>query len=302
MVWHVLSLGVALWSAACEAYSKYDRDIVYEFQHSTEGWGSAASSEMQMDVAARGGDLVGTIGGGAFVSAPHLDSPPLLVSAAGRQSVAIRMKYQGGGMRGARLSARYGGAAPSPDHAADHGRADWTVRGPPVPVGASGGPSGSAINDDDAGTTWRGGDGDSVVYAFREAEAGARTPTKGAMAHGVSEVELRCDSSDCPWVVKLQAEAANASQTSGWATLATLRPSNSTDRPQFLSTRLSPDDRHAFWRVVVEGPTTIAIRELRLLPCVVEARFGISPSPAGQEKGVANFKPLLSRSFSTRFG
>ena len=73
-------------------YSKYDRDVVYEFESSLEGWGAAAASEMGIDVAARGGHLVGTVGGGPFVDAPHLDSPPLAITAAGRQSVAIRMK------------------------------------------------------------------------------------------------------------------------------------------------------------------------------------------------------------------
>ena len=57
-------------------YSKYDRDVVYEFESSLEGWGAAAASEMGIDVAARGGHLVGTVGGGPFVDAPHLDSPP----------------------------------------------------------------------------------------------------------------------------------------------------------------------------------------------------------------------------------
>ncbi|KAH8086681.1 hypothetical protein JL720_7120 [Aureococcus anophagefferens] len=149
--------------AAAAAYSRHDADVVYDFEGSLQGWGSAASSEMQLDVAARGGELLGTVRGGAFVSEPHLDSPPLALSAAGRQTVAIRMKYQGGAARGARLAATYGGAAPSPDHSGDHGTHDWTVRGPPVPVGNSGGASGDAVNDGDASTAADLAAGDAVA-------------------------------------------------------------------------------------------------------------------------------------------
>ena len=263
--------------AAAVAYSRHDADVVYDFEGSLQGWGSAASSEMQLDVAARGGELLGTVRGGAFVSEPHLDSPPLALSAAGRQTVAIRMKYQGGAARGARLAATYGGAAPSPDHSGDHGTHDWTVRGPPVPVGNSGGASGDAVNDGDASTVADLAAGDSVVYGWRAAEAGARKPTKGAMAHAITDVEIICDAGDCPASLALQAGPSNASASGGWTTFATVAPSNGTSSRQFLGTGLSPDARHAFWRVVVS--TDAKIRELRLLPCVVEARFGVSPSP-----------------------
>lgn len=263
--------------AAAAAYSRHDADVVYDFEGSLQGWGSAASSEMQLDVAARGGELLGTVRGGAFVSEPHLDSPPLALSAAGRQTVAIRMKYQGGAARGARLAATYGGAAPSPDHSGDHGTHDWTVRGPPVPVGNSGGASGDAVNDGDASTAADLAAGDAVVYGWRAAEAGARKPTKGAMAHAITDVEIICDAGDCPASLALQAGPSNASASAGWTTFATVAPSNGTSSRQFLATGLSPDARHAFWRVVVS--TDARVRELRLLPCVVEARFGISPSP-----------------------
>ncbi|KAH8047305.1 hypothetical protein JL722_13115 [Aureococcus anophagefferens] len=93
--------------AAAAAYSRHDADVVYDFEGSLQGWGSAASSEMQLDVAARGGELLGTVRGGAFVSEPHLDSPPLALSAAGRQTVAIRMGVPGR----RRVAAAYGGAA-----------------------------------------------------------------------------------------------------------------------------------------------------------------------------------------------
>ena len=94
------ALGVATVCACvvlphCDGFSKYDHDIVYDFEESLEGWGVGSASEQQIDVAARGGHLVGTLGGGAFVSEPYIDSPPLAVSAAGRQTVAIRARRQG---------------------------------------------------------------------------------------------------------------------------------------------------------------------------------------------------------------
>ena len=62
---------------------------------------------MHLDVAARGGNLVGTIVGEA-TSDPHFDSPLLELQSAGRQTVVIRMKYQSGSLRDARLVAQYG--------------------------------------------------------------------------------------------------------------------------------------------------------------------------------------------------
>ncbi|KAH8077590.1 hypothetical protein JL720_9972 [Aureococcus anophagefferens] len=240
--------------AAAAAYSRHDADVVYDFEGSLQGWGSAASSEMQLDVAARGGELLGTVRGGAFVSEPHLDSPPLALAARAR---------------GWRRRA----AAPSPDHSGDHGTHDWTVRGPPVPVGNSGGASGDAVNDGDASTAADLAAGERLSTAGA-AEAGAK-PTKGAMAHAITDVEIICDAGDCPASLALRpAPATRAS--SGLGGVRDGRPSNGTSSRQFLATGLSPDARHAFWRVVVS--TDARVRELRLLPCVVE-RAGISPSP-----------------------
>ncbi|KAH8059411.1 hypothetical protein JL722_5440 [Aureococcus anophagefferens] len=264
--------------AAAAAYSRHDADVVYDFEGSLQGWGSAASSEMQLDVAARGGELLGTVRGGAFVSEPHLDSPPLALSAAGRQTVAIRMKYQGGAARGARLAATYGGAAPSPDHSGDHGTHDWTVRGPPVPVGNSGGASGDAVNDGDASTAADLAAGDAVVLRLArrgsrraEADEGRHGPRHHGRGNHLRRRRL-------PRVAGAPGRPQQRERASaGWTTFATVAPSNGTSSRQFLATGLSPDARHAFWRVVVS--TDARVRELRLLPCVVEARFGISPSP-----------------------
>jgi len=82
-------------------------DVAYRFEESLEGWALASSSEMHLDVAARGGNLVGTIVGEA-TSDPHFDSPLLELQSAGRQTVVIRMKYQSGSLRDARLVAQYG--------------------------------------------------------------------------------------------------------------------------------------------------------------------------------------------------
>ena len=53
-------------------------------------------------------------------------------------------------------------------------------------------------------------------------------------------------------------------------------------RLQYFSTSLSSNERHHHWRVVFlssYGGRDVRIRELRLLPAVLEAHFGISPNP-----------------------
>lgn len=317
MAARALTLVAALRVAHVAPYSKYDRDVVYDFESSLEGWGGASSSEMGMDVAARGGHLVGTVGGGPFRDAPHLDSPPLAITAAGRQSVAIRMKYQGSGTRGARLAARYGAFAPGLDSAGDHGRSDWTARGLAVPVTLSGGPSGSAISDGDAATVWVGGVGDGETrslragnfclapsdarvprnahpppgavegnggppggstpraradkggffrFAFRSVEVGARLPAKGAAAHAVTELEIRCDESSGPSRLELLASGgANASGGgAAWEVLFATDVRNGSAVQRF-ATRIPPDRRYAYWRVAFpssRGPD-VRVRELR---------------------------------------
>lgn len=81
------------------------------------------------------------------------------LQSAGRQTVVIRMKYQSGSLRDARLVAQYG--AHSVGSQQQHRSNVNLPRRPPVPITASGIPSGSPINDDNAGSLPSGQRGNS---------------------------------------------------------------------------------------------------------------------------------------------
>lgn len=264
-------LVVAIFVRADLQAAETDRDdVAYRFEESLEGWAPASSSEMHLDVAARGGNLVGTIVGEA-PSDPHLDSPLLVLNSAERQTVVIRMKYQSGGLRGARLVAQYGARAVS--NPAASGPIDWTARRPPVPITASGIPSDSPINDGNDGTVWKGAVGEGVTFAFwsaGELAVGQDTST----GHAVTDLEIRCVVGFCPMSLDLRVGTTNKTLFS--ATIL------NDDDLQYFSTSLSSNERHHYWRVVFlssYGGRDVRIRELRLLPAVVEAHFGISPNP-----------------------
>ena len=69
---------------------------------------------------------------------------------------------------------------------------DWTPRRPPVPITASGIPSGSPINDDNAGTVWKGavGEGQCANRGSRLLQTG-RTSTPSTRLRVIASARWR---------------------------------------------------------------------------------------------------------------
>jgi len=135
-------------------------------------------------------------------------------------------------------------------------------------------PSESPINDGDLRTVWKGFAGSSTTFAW----TADRQLDKNKVAHAVTDIEIRSVAGAAPSRLDLQVGATDA--VGGWRTLFSTAILN-ISKIQRFSTSLSPDEQHNVWRVVFPQShgTDIRIRELRLLPAITEAHFGISPNP-----------------------
>ena len=115
--------------------------------------------------------------------------------------------------------------------------------------------------------------GEGVTFAFWSArELAIRQGT--STGHAITDLEVRCVVGFCPMSLDLRVGTTNKTVFS--ATVL------NESRLQYFSTSLSSNERHHHWRVVFlssYGGRDVRIRELRLLPAIIEARFGISSGP-----------------------
>ncbi|KAJ1447692.1 hypothetical protein M885DRAFT_541852 [Pelagophyceae sp. CCMP2097] len=276
-----LAAALALLRLCCAAGAP-STEVVWDFED-LGGWADAAATEMSVDVGVRGGNLHGSVRGGNAnldSDAPHLDSPPLLLSAAGRQMVVLRMKYQSGSAKAARWRARYGVVAPRPGSSGDAGRADWRVHGEArLRVVSTDAAHADALDDGDLNTTWLTNAGGSAVFSWTEGEVGAES---NAGSFAVTELLLVSGPSPPRSVALSSAAAVGGPWTVKWQSKSLNATPGATQHLD-ASSEIWPDDVAAFWKVSfpdgsVDG-LAVTIAELRVLPAVVEARFGLAASP-----------------------
>ncbi|KAJ8604455.1 hypothetical protein CTAYLR_000923 [Chrysophaeum taylorii] len=253
---------LVLFFGSAAAAAAHWSEVVYEFEDDLEGWAAATSSEMRMEVSASGGGaLRGSIHGQN--AAGFVDSPVLDLSASGRQSVVMRLKYQGATARVARWRARYGAFAPEEP---DAGRADWAPR-VLTPVNAS------ALIDGDASTY-------EVERDFVVDTGGGHAVTELELTGGPRGTSAAGVEGGPPEGMTLQAGPTAAGP---WRDISMSSTTNlsfgSRNNIVGVKTGLKEEDTSYYYRVALNASGEARLAEVRALPAVLESRFGISPGP-----------------------
>lgn len=159
----------------------WSREVVYEFEEGLDGWAASTASEMGMEVDAFGGTLRASLQGRAVA---WLASPVVQLSGE-RQSVAMRMSYQGASLKLAQWRAMYG--------AEDE---DWTPR-------VASAINMTALEDGDASTFVS---TDAVILAY---EGAAREIyIVGALAESLTLESGPTDAG--PWTLQATVNLTNA--------------------------------------------------------------------------------------------
>lgn len=236
----------------CRTWSS---EVIWEFESDLESWASASWSEMKMEVRQASGALRGSLHGHGPA---HIDSPNFELFAYGRQSVALRLKYQSSTRRSAWLRARYGTRA---DEFPDHSTTDWSIRDLPKALNASEVVDGNISTYTTASELIFLSSTPRVVTEIEIAAGERGTSPRGFKGGPPAAVSLDCSQTiHGPWRRILQDAPVNTTEP--------------------LALTISERVQASYWRLVVHNATEEArIAEVRLLPAVVEMRFEISPTP-----------------------
>lgn len=230
-------------------------DVIWEFESDLESWASASWSEMKMEVRQASGALRGRLHG---LGPAHIDSPNFELFAYGRQSVALRLKYQSSSRRSAWLRARYSTRA---DEFPDHSTTDWSIRELPEAFNASQVVDGNISTYTTASELIFRSSTPRVVTDVEITGGERGTSRRGFNGGPPTSVSLDCSQSMYgPWMRILQDAPVNTTEP--------------------LALAISERVQASYWRLVVHNTSNEArIAEVRLLPAVVEMRFEIAPTP-----------------------